>query len=175
MAQHNSKTPEHERDRWRTPQWLFRWLDQRFRFDVDLAADADNALKYEYCTKDDDALSLPWSALWRVGFVNPPYSDIDPWVKKAVEEQAKGFTTVMIFPTPNGEDRFAQVFARASEIIDIIGRVAFLRPDGTPVSGNTRGTAVYVFCSCCRGKTHRWWISRDILIAVHGDEAGVAA
>ena len=60
MAQHNSKTPAEQRDCWRTPPWLFAWLDERFEFDVDLAADDENALCGMYFTPESSALSQPW-------------------------------------------------------------------------------------------------------------------
>ena len=173
MAQHNSKTPEAERDSWRTPPWLFAWLDERFEFDVDLAADDDNALCGMHYTQETDGLSQPWyvPGIAHRGFLNPPYSDIDPWVEKLIVEKAAGFLTVMICPSPNGEDRFAQVFRHATEIIDIVGRIAFLKPDGTPVSGNTRGTSVYIFDPARMGATcQRWWVSRDELIKRYGWE-----
>ena len=165
--QQNSKTPVDARDSWRTPPWLFEWLDERFYFHIDLAADSHNRLCSQYLKEGNgDGLSVDWHELPQAtkGFCNPPYSNIDPWVAKAIAEQAKGFLTVMLFPTCNGEDRYAKVFERASEIIDIIGRVAFLRPDGTPVSGNTRGSSVYVFDPLLRGAPcRRWWVMRDAI------------
>lgn len=35
MAQHNTKTPAEDKDSWRTPPWLFEWLNARFSFDQD--------------------------------------------------------------------------------------------------------------------------------------------
>lgn len=157
-----STTPADARDSWRTPPWLFKWLDRRFRFEIDLAATRENALLDDYYCHDDNALLRPWRVRAYRGFLNPPYSDIDPWVDKAIAEQTEGFLTVMLFPTCNGEDRYAKVFEHASEIIDIIGRIAFLRPDGTPVTGNTRGSSVYVFDPMLRGAPcRRWWVMRD--------------
>lgn len=163
-----SNTPDNERDEWRTPRWLFLWLDQRFGFDIDLAASDENALVDNYLTIDTDALQRPWHGLWQRGYCNCPYSNIDPWVDKAIQEMDAGFLTVMVMPSFNGEERFCRVFDFASEVIDIIGRVAFLRPDGTPVSGNTRGTSVYVFdphrlTAACQ----RWHVRRDRLIERH--------
>lgn len=168
MAQHNSKTPAAERDSWRTPRWLFDWLNARFSFDVDLAAEEGNALCAYFCTEESDALVRPWHGVWSRGFLNCPYSDIDPWVDKAIHEQRRGFLTVMVMPSPNGEERFGQVFSQASEIIDIVGLIAFLKPDGTPVSGNTRGTSVYIFDPARMGAPcQRWWVRRDELIKRH--------
>lgn len=165
MAQHNSKTPAEVRDSWRTPPWLFAWLDDRFRFDIDLAASDDNCLVDKFFTVDTDALARPWSKLGRRGFLNCPYSKIDPWVDKAVDEQARGFLTVMVMPSFNGEERFQTIFENASEIIDIVGRVAFLTPDGKEVKGNTRGSSVYIFDPArFFAPCQRWWVTRDVLI-----------
>lgn len=178
MAQHNSKTPKEERDEWKTPPWLFEWLDDRFDFHVDLAATRANSHCSLFLTKQDDALSKDWHQLDNAtkGFLNCPYSKIDPWVDKAIYEQQRGFLTVMVIPSPNGEDRFADVFLHASEIIDIVGRVAFLRPDGTPVSGNTRGTSVYVFDPARFGAPcQRWWVLRDQVMSQYGGRRRAAA
>lgn len=171
MAQHNSKTPVNERDEWRTPPWLFEWLDDRFDFHIDLAATPENALCSSFRTKGHSALEETWHEFDHAtrGWCNPPYSNIDPWVEKAIHEQQHGFLTVMVFPSPNGEDRFAKVFSHASEIIDIVGRVHFLRPDGTPCNQNTRGTSVYIFDPDRRGAAcQRWWVSRDELMKCYG-------
>lgn len=165
MAQHNSKTPPETRDSWRTPPWLFAWLDERFNFEIDLAADADNALCDSYFTLDSDALQRPWNVFASRGFLNPPYSRIDPWIAKAIDEQCNGFLTVMVMPSCNGEDRFQHVFSCASEIIDIVGRVAFLTPNGKEVKGNTRGSSVYIFDPArFFAPCQRWWVTRDVLI-----------
>lgn len=175
MAQHNSTTPTEDRDSWRTPPWLFAWLDDRFNFDVDLAADKRNWLCPLFYTKEDDALSQDWRAKGGRGFLNPPYSKIDPWVEKAVLAQVCGFLTVMVMPSCNGEDRFQHVFSYASEIIDIVGRVAFLTPDGKEVKGNTRGSSVYIFDPArISAPCHRWWVMRDYVIDAYSD-AEVAA
>ncbi|MGE0289545.1 MAG: DNA N-6-adenine-methyltransferase [Bradyrhizobium sp.] len=174
MAQHNSKTPVEDRDEWRTPPWLFEWLDDRFDFHIDLAATRGNALCPLYVTKDGDAMSKDWHEFDNatVGWCNPPYSKIDPWVDKAILEQMLGFTTVMVFPSVNGEERFADIFTHCSEVIDIVGRVHFLRPDGTPVKQNTRGTSVYIFDPRRLGAPcHRWWVMRDKIMTMYGGKA----
>jgi phage N-6-adenine-methyltransferase len=159
-----STTSTDARDEWRTPPWLFEWLDNRFDFEIDLAATYKNTLCPRFYSESDNALLIDWydhNSATR-GWVNPPYSNIDPWVHKAIAEMAAGFLTVMLFPSPNGEDRFDRVFRHATEVIDIVGRIAFLRPDGAPVSGNTRGSSVYIFDPALRGAPcRRWWVLRD--------------
>lgn len=95
-----------------------------------------------------DALRMPWrfGSHPSVCYCNPPYSNIDPWMAKAVEQLEFGVTTVMLAPSPNGESRFPKhVFGVCSEIVFISPRVSFLRPDGSVARGNSRGSCLYVW------------------------------
>ena len=164
MSYPNTNTPEEERDEARTPLWLFKWLDERFHFGVDLAATADNTLCPLYFDRAADSLEAHWHLCTSTGFLNPPYSNLGPWLLKAGRERWEGFTTVMVIPAPNGEAHTRLLFDRATEIIDIVGRVNFLRPDGVDMKGNNRGTCVAVFGSDLE-MTHRvhrrWYVMRD--------------
>jgi len=56
-----------------------------------------------------------------------------------------------------------------------VGRVAFLKPDGTEVKGNTRGSSVYIFDPArLFAPCQRWWVLRDSLIKQY-TEAEVSA
>jgi phage N-6-adenine-methyltransferase len=68
---------------WQTPLWLFRYLDDRYRFELDAAASKENALCSRFYTKEDNALIQPWC---RSTFCNPPWKNPLPWVKKAWAE-----------------------------------------------------------------------------------------
>ncbi len=156
-----SNTPANAKDSWRTPRWLFDWLDRRFGFVVDLAASEDNHLCAAYFDAATDALAQEWHELTvPVGFCNPPYSNITPWLIKAQVEAMRGFTTAALIPAPNGEDRYGQyVFGVASEVIWITGRIAFINGAGRPVSGNTRGSIVAIYEAHNLGDTryrHVW-------------------
>lgn len=63
---------------------LFEMLNRRFRFTLDVAANAENAKCARFFTKDDDGLVQLWQGdrVW----CNPPYSDLDAWVFKAWNE-----------------------------------------------------------------------------------------
>lgn len=165
--QQSSNTPADVRDEWRTPLFVYDWIDTRFEFGVDLAASHVNHLSDAYVTRGENSLVQDWSRLAGPGFCNPPYSDIDPWLEKAVTEARKGFTSVFLIPTPNGEDRYGEyVFDVASEIIFITGRLAFLRPDGAPVSGNTRGSCFVVYRGNDLGSTRYRHVLRDAMRTV---------
>ncbi len=164
MTDHISNTPPESKDYWSTPQWMYDWLDSVFKFEIDLAANKDNAKHEVFYTEEDNSLEQDWSSEGRkVGFLNPPYSNTKPWIKKAVAMKEK-FTTVMPIPTPNGEAQYKDVFEHANDIVFINGRIAFVascdftikgkngKPDkhikkGDEVSGNSRGTCVVVFGS----------------------------
>lgn len=168
MAQHNSTTPLSERDSWATPQYLFNWLDAIFNFDVDLAAHESNAKCKSFYTECNNGLGQNWSLHHDVGFCNPPYSDIKPWIRKAIHEMQYGFTTAMLIPTPNGESYYKDVFDFASDIIFIQGRIGFIGADGNPKSGNTRGSCVVVFTPYATyGNPRASCVDRDDLISKH--------
>lgn len=172
-----SNTPESKRDSWQTPQWLFDWADERFDFDVDLAASPINAKVNAFYTTEQDALGCSWlnHALFRnVGWCNPPYSETGKWLKKGWEEAQQGFCSVFLVPTPNGDAYWRDhVFGKASEIIYINGRVAFELPNGdgtaTPQTGNTRGSCLVVFNRRYEGHTAISWVNRDDMIREYAE------
>ncbi|MBK4421076.1 adenine methyltransferase, partial [Enterobacter hormaechei] len=80
-----SNTPADQRDLWRTPPALFASLDAEFCFQLDAAAAPHNALSRKFITAEQNTLETPWADYLNVtGYVwlNPPYSDITPFVKK---------------------------------------------------------------------------------------------
>ena len=92
-------------DEWSTPQDVFNQLNAEFRFDVDLAATAENAKVPHFYTKERDALSISWSGdsildNLPCGWLNPPYSRglCARFIAKAAEERRQGFMTVMLLP-----------------------------------------------------------------------------
>ena len=136
-----------DRDCWATPQYLFNWLNSIYNFDIDLCANSENKKCDSYFDEDHNALNRKW--FWNgdsVGFCNPPYSNIKPWIKKAINEVESGFTTVMLIPTPNGESYYRDVFEHATSITFITGRIAFYNPvEQKEVGGNTRGSCIVEF------------------------------
>jgi phage N-6-adenine-methyltransferase len=147
MTAINSKTPVNEKDEWRTPPELFKWAyDQWGPFDIDLAANYCNGLLDQIFVLEDNAFIRDWNEHGFRGWLNPPYSDVKPWMQKAWDESRKGFTTVMLVPTYNGGQYwFDLVIGRAAEIYNIEGRISFLRPDGTIAKGNSLGSCFLVY------------------------------
>ena len=95
MAQFKTKF-ESKRQDWETPNDLFLPLENEFQFTIDVCATKENAKCLEYITEQMDALSLPWhGTCW----MNPPFSTIGKWIKKAYEESLRGATVVCLVPS----------------------------------------------------------------------------
>jgi len=92
---------------WLIPQDLYAQWDQEFHFTFD-------PCPYPR-PPAFDGLRVPWGdANW----VNPPFKGgITPWIRKAVEEQAAGKTSVLILPL----DRWMSYLVRAHAEIRYVG------------------------------------------------------
>ena len=101
-------------DNWSTPKDVYRTLDAEFGFDFDPCPLADPPLF--------DGLKIEWGG---VNFVNPPYSKIKDWCKKAYEEWQKGKTVVMLIPSRTDTRYWHDYIMKASEIRFIRGRLKF--------------------------------------------------
>lgn len=132
-------------DLWRTPQWLFNWLNDLYGpFDIDLAARRDNALCANFYTIQDNALDQNWHRSYSNGFCNPPYSNLPPWLAWARTQSIIGFKSTWILPAWNGDRhwRYNLFEGAAKDVIQIYGRISFLDFDGKPITGNRGGTVI---------------------------------
>lgn len=90
-----------------TPDWLFDGQDALHDFTVDVAANAKNAKCDAFYDLANNGLTHSWAGerVW----CNPPYSDIRPWVEKALAETAAGCpVVVMLLPANRTEQRWWQ-------------------------------------------------------------------
>ncbi|EKZ6514949.1 phage N-6-adenine-methyltransferase [Klebsiella pneumoniae] len=160
-----SKTPADQRDLWRTPPALFACLNAEFCFQLDAAAAQHNALCKKFITAEQNTLETPWDDYLSIpGYVwlNPPYSDITPFVKKAAAESANQIGTVMLVPADTSVGWFKEAIQTASEVRFITaGRLAFINPvTGKPVSGNNKGSMLIIWhpyprTHCCFSTVER--------------------
>ena len=154
------ETPfSHKGDEWETPKWLFDKLNSDFVFDIDAAATQENALAPGYFTKEDDALKQDWfidygeDGIVKTVFLNPPYSKIAAFMKKAYEESLKGALVVCLIPCRTDTRYWHDYVMKASEIRLIKGRLKFInktlpsyREDGNfKTSSATFPSCVVVF------------------------------
>lgn len=99
-----------------TPAWLYEALDAEFHFDHDpCPLDPNPAV---------DGLVQPWG---RSNYVNPPYSNIAPWIARAIREMdERGARTVFLVPAKTSTRCWRDmVFPRASEIRFLDRRLCF--------------------------------------------------
>ncbi|EBV6220881.1 phage N-6-adenine-methyltransferase [Salmonella enterica subsp. enterica serovar Minnesota] len=165
-----SKTPLDQRDLWRTPPALFASLDAEFCFQLDAAAAPHNALCRRFITAAQNTLETPWADYLSIpgyAWLNPPYSDITPFVKKAAAESANQIGTVMLVPADTSVGWFKEAIQTASEVRFITaGRLAFINPvTGKPVSGNNKGSMLIIWRPYPRTHCHFATVDRDELMA----------
>ena len=90
----------------------------------DLAASKENTVSYgQYFDKDEDSLSLEWPSLvdgWM--WLNPPYANIRPWVKKASES---GANIAVLVPASTGANWWRDWVHEKARIVLLNGRITF--------------------------------------------------
>jgi len=125
------------KDDWETPQGFFDALNEEFHFTLDVCADPVNAKCASWFGYDPgghlvDGLAQQWSP--HVCWMNPPYSQLKLWLKKASEEAARGATVVSLIPSRTDTkawhrfiwDCAAQCVRPGVEVRFIEGRLRFV-------------------------------------------------
>lgn len=157
-------------DTWETPHEVYAALNDEFNFAFDVCAETETAKCKDFWTIEDDSLSRDWQTalsdstpnqwLW----CNPPYSNISPWVEKAIEAQLNGVGTAMLVMCDPSVKWFARALEYCSEVRFITrGRLAFLR-NGSPGIGNNKGSVVFIFNPHSISAAHTSYITREELI-----------
>lgn len=98
-------------DNWSTPVDVYEALDREFGFNDDPCPIGGGG-----------GLERDWIS---PVFVNPPYSNLKAWCKKAYEEHLKGKTVVMLIPSRTDTFAFHEYCMKATEIRFIRGRLKF--------------------------------------------------
>jgi len=125
MAQHmNDGMYSSASDDYGTPQWLFDELNEKWHFQVDVCASADNAKCDLYFSKEDDGLKQDWSQ-FDTCWMNPPYGrQITSWVEKAYETSKAGTTVVCVLPART-DTRWFHDYCLKGDITFLRGRLKF--------------------------------------------------
>ncbi len=140
----------------------FAVFDRRFEFSIDAAASDHNHKCERYFTAEDDGLRQPWEGerVW----CNPPFSNIEPWVRKAWAEVAAD-VIVMLLPANRCEQPWWQSLVEpyrdgggrlTTEFLP--GRMRFMAPgDGRvrPKSGPPFGCVLLIWADPATRPTWR--------------------
>lgn len=130
---------------WLTPPELYATLDAEFHFDFD-------PCPYPL-PSGFDGLTCEWG---QSNYVNPPFGSIihngkkkgpTAWVRKAINENGKGKTVVMVYPT----DKWLLLLLGAMGVVEVrnLGDVKWCATeDGLPGNGIGR----HIACFILRGK-----------------------
>ena len=146
-TENKSFTPALIKDCWQTPDPIFDNLNKEFKFTGDVAASYSNSKCKDFLKEDDDALSLNW---FMVSWCNPPYSNIQPWVEKAVEQHTSGKTIVMLVPADTSVKWFKKAYESCNEVRFISGRISFINAETLkPVNGNNKGSVLFIWRGYC--------------------------
>lgn len=126
-----------------TPPEVFAALHARFEFTIDAAASAKNCKLPRYHDRARDGLAQSWSGerVW----CNPPYSNIGPWVAKALHEVAAGCPLVLLLlPANRTEQGWWQDLIEPGrrdgsiEVEFLRGRMRFIAADDDRIRPNAR-------------------------------------
>ena len=97
MADISALLQQPETDVWTTPAWLFHALNVEFGFTLDPCCDGPgNARCSKFYTPQENGLLRSWGT--DVVFMNPPYSQIEVWMRKAYGAAQEGATVVCLVP-----------------------------------------------------------------------------
>jgi len=111
-------------DEWGSPQTIVDLCALRYGpFDMDAAADADNAKAPIWITRLDDGLQVPWQGrVW----LNPPWCrtkglSIVPWIDRAIEQaQSPAVSLVCLLVPASSSTRWWHKLATHATLIRLI-------------------------------------------------------
>jgi phage N-6-adenine-methyltransferase len=110
-------------DLWQTPKWLIASLCEVFgAFDLDPCAPRrrDNYTAKRGFTADDDGLNRPW---FGKVFINPPYSNLAPWMNKIALESVTLLTALV--PARTDTQWWHRAMQAGATILFLKGRLKF--------------------------------------------------
>lgn len=165
-----SNTPDVVRDLWSTPYELVSWMEIEYGdYDIDAAASKENSVCEKFYSKETNCLKRWWGSNKHI-WLNPPYSNITPFVKKAIEQMEHNNQIDILLPCDTSTGWFYEAQQRAAEIIWITGevyqeggteysrtgRLAFTSAlTGKPVQGNNKGSVIFIMRELKEGEQQK--------------------
>ncbi len=117
-----------ESDTYGTPKDLYEFLNERFVFQTDPCTSDYNPLGTPiYYTEATDGLAHHWTG---PVFMNPPYSKVTPWVKKAWQESCDGSLVVGLVRHDPSTRWWEDWIRGKAQVIEVPYRIKFVGGDG---------------------------------------------
>ena len=112
-----------------TPDQLFKQLNDKHQFDLDVCATKENAKCEKYFTINENGLKQKWHG---VCFMNPPYDrHIKFWIEKAYYEMnVRKVKTVALIPARTDTKYWHDYIFPYSQIKFLKGRLKFKNKNG---------------------------------------------
>ena len=132
-------------DHWSTPVDVLAQLERDFgSFDLDPCATSQTAKAPQFFTRRENGLRQYWHG--KV-FLNPPYSDPQPWLEKAIEETRAGRAALVValLPSDVSTGWFHELVKDRAEIRFWRGRIRFIGWKGTPIDRPRNGNIVAIY------------------------------
>ena len=162
------------KDAYQTPREVFAPFHVEFNFAVDVCASTNNALLPHFITEEENCLTADWCRYsgrseptgW-YAWMNPPYSNIGPFVKRAEEMAAQGIGTVMLVMMDQSVGWYKEAIKTCQEVRLVIGgRLSFIDPStGKPAAGNNKGSMFIIWHPFGRTPVQYSHIERDEMLA----------
>lgn len=128
--------PKSKTDKWMTPPSVYIPLNEEFQFTFDPCPIEWNEKTH------DDGLAIEWGER---NFINPPYSNVSKWIKKAHDEWKKGKLVVMLINAITDSIAFHEYIYGKAELRFVKGRIKFLDQDRKAVGHNVRPSMIVIF------------------------------
>jgi len=143
------------------PPSEFEKLNAKFRFTIDVAASRDNTKMTRFYSIEDCGLKASWAGE-RV-YCNPPYSNISPWVEKAICDEPRAELIVMVLPANRTEQKWWLEWIEPRrdrhqsrlKTRFLPGRMRFLKPGQGKIGTNERPPFGIVICIWTGGLVKR--------------------
>lgn len=150
-----SKTDPKHKDYWATPQkmvdGLFAYVElkgivPKGLHRLDVCASELNKKCEDFISEEQNTLTTDWGEN-NLCWLNPPYSDVQPFLSKAVREAANGNYTVALLKNDCSTKWFHFAAKNAIAVAYImLGRIGFVSAmTGESVGGNNFSSVAFVF------------------------------
>jgi phage N-6-adenine-methyltransferase len=128
---------QNDNDERGTPKNLIRTLQNAIGglFDLDPAAGAEECkISEKRFTKEDNGLAQDWGESHDTVWLNPPYSDLETWLKKVISEinrpdQRSPSLILCLLPSNTSTQWFQNLVTQSSYLCFIEGRLSFTNTD----------------------------------------------